>query len=145
MRRAGSDCAGAGADADERRAHLYKLSKWRRKMRMSETMRRNLAVAEPEIERLASELSIPADVKERCLEIYKMAVERGLIKGRSIEGVVAASMYMACRECGMPRTLDEIAAASLGKKRIKNKKAILETKVEIGKIYRFLRKELEIR
>lgn len=134
-----------GGRTDEERARLYKLSKWHRKMRMSETMRRNLAIAEPEIERMTSELSIPADVKERCLEIYKMAVERGLIKGRSIEGVVAASIYMACRECGMPRTLDEIAAASLSKKQVKNKRAMLETKVEVGKIYRFLRKELEIK
>ncbi|MHC1579534.1 MAG: hypothetical protein ACXQTZ_02615, partial [Candidatus Alkanophagales archaeon] len=38
-----------------------------------------------------------------------------------------------------------IAAASLSKRRIRNKRAVLETKVEIGKIYRFLRKELEIR
>ncbi len=35
-----------------------------------------------------------------------------MIKDRSIEGVTAAAIYLACRECGVPGTLDEISEAA---------------------------------
>ena len=64
---------------------------------------------------------------------YKKAVEKRLIRGRSIEGVAAASLYAACRQCGVPRTLDEIGQASrTGRK-------------EIGRTYRFMVRELKMK
>ena len=60
------------------------------------------------------------------------AVEKGLIRGRSIESVVAASLYAACRFAKVPRTLDEIAEASdIGRK-------------QIGRTYRFLVRKLRL-
>lgn len=55
------------------------------------------------------------------------------IRGRSIEGVVAASIYAACRRCEIPRTLDEIAGASKVSKK------------DVGRTYRFLARELDIK
>ena len=64
--------------------------------------------------------------------VYRRAVEKGLIRGRSIEGVTAASIYAACRQCKVPRTLDEIANSSkLNRK-------------EIGRTYRYISRELGI-
>ena len=61
------------------------------------------------------------------------AVEKRLIRGRSIEGVAAASLYAACRQCNVPRTLDEIGQASrTGRK-------------EIGRTYRFMVRELKMK
>src|SRR2546428_569761 len=58
---------------------------------------------------------------------------RHRIRGRSIEGVVAASLYAACRQCNVPRTLDEIANSSrVGRK-------------EIGRTYRFMTRELKLK
>ncbi len=44
--------------------------------------------------------------------IYKKGLERGLEKGRSYAQITASSLYAACREKGVPTTLDEVAAAS---------------------------------
>src|SRR5881628_3163695 len=63
----------------------------------------------------------------------RKAVNKNLIRGRSIEGVVAASLYAACRQCNVPRTLDEIANSSrVGRK-------------EIGRTYRFMTRELKLK
>jgi transcription initiation factor TFIIB len=62
-----------------------------------------------------------------------MAVQRGLVRGRSMESVVAGALYAACRRHEVPRTLDELSEASgIDKK-------------EIGRKYRFITRELGIR
>src|SRR5215216_657932 len=40
---------------------------------------------------------------------YRKALDKHIIKGRSIRALVVASVYAACRELNVPRTLDEIA------------------------------------
>jgi len=59
-----------------------------------------------ELDRMASRLELPKSVREAAAVNYKKAVDKRLIRGRSIEGVAAASLYAACRQCGVPRTLD---------------------------------------
>ncbi len=113
-----------------RRAQLYRLRKWHQRIRVSSSLERNLAQAFTELESIASRLDLPKNVREMAAKIYRKAVEKGLTKGRSIEGVTAAAIYFACRECGVPRTLDEISEAA----RINRK--------EIGKTYRFVAREL---
>jgi len=116
----------------KRRAQIYRLRKWQRRIRVSDATERNLAFALSEIDRMASHLALPRNVREAASLIYRKAVEERLIRGRSIEGVAAAALYAACRECKVPRTLDEIADVSrVGKK-------------EIGRSYRFIARELLI-
>lgn len=115
-----------------RRAQIYRLRKWQRRIRVSDATERNLAFALSEIDRMSSHLALPRNVREASAVIYRKAVEERLIRGRSIEGVAAAALYAACRECKVPRTLDEIADVS----RV--------TKKEIGRSYRFIARELMI-
>lgn len=114
------------------RAQWYRLRKWQRKIRISGATERNLAFALSEIDKDSSSLGLPRSVRESASVVYRNAVNNKLIRGRSIEGVVAACVYVACRQCNVPRTLDEIADVS----RV--------TKREIGRTYRFLARELEI-
>jgi transcription initiation factor TFIIB len=115
------------------RAQLYRLRKWQRRIRVSNATERNLAFALSELDRMASGMSLPRNVRETAAMIYRKAVNKNLIRGRSIEGVVAASLYGACRQCGVPRTLDEIGASSrVGRK-------------EIGRTYRFMTRELKLK
>jgi len=115
------------------RAQLYRLRKWQRRIRVSNATERNLAFALSELDRIASSMGLPRNVRETAAMIYRKAVNKNLIRGRSIEGVVAASLYGACRQCNVPRTLDEIAAASrVGRK-------------EIGRTYRFMTRELKLK
>ena len=85
------------------------------------------------LDRMASAMGLPRNVRETAAMIYRKAVNKNLIRGRSIEGVVAASLYAACRQCNVPRTLDEVASSSrVGRK-------------EIGRTYRFMTRELSLK
>jgi len=113
------------------RIELYKLRKWQRRVRVSDATERNLAVALSELSKLSSSLNLPKNILETASVIYRKAIRKRLIRGRSIHNVTAAAIYMSCRQCGVPRTLDEIAtASSLNKK-------------DIGRSYRFMVRELE--
>ncbi|TLZ65477.1 MAG: transcription initiation factor IIB [Methanobacteriota archaeon] len=115
------------------RAQLYRLRKWQRRIRVSNATERNLAFALSELDRMASGMGLPRNVRETAAMIYRKAVNKNLIRGRSIEGVVAGSLYAACRQCNVPRTLDEIANSSrVGRK-------------EIGRTYRFMTRELKLK
>ncbi|HKJ97016.1 MAG TPA: TFIIB-type zinc ribbon-containing protein, partial [Thermoplasmataceae archaeon] len=99
------------------RAQLYRLRKWQKRIKVSNAAERNLSQALQELERMASNLSIPNDVRETAAVIYRKAVKQNMIRGRSIEGVVAGAIYAACRITNVPRTLDEIAAVTRVKKK----------------------------
>jgi transcription initiation factor TFIIB len=91
---------------------------------------RNLADALGQIARINAALDLPYSTRERASRIYRDARRAGLLPGRSIDTLAAASVYAACRCSGQVRTLGEVAAAaqcSVGK-------------VEIG--YRLLNREL---
>ena len=114
------------------KAQFYRMRKWHKRTSISSSMERNLAIALSELERISSSLMLPNNVKEASALLYRKAVEKGLIRGRLIESVVAAVLYTICRQYGIPRTLDEIAEVSgINKK-------------EIGRTYRFLKRDLGI-
>jgi transcription initiation factor TFIIB len=115
------------------RAQLYRLRKWQRRIRISDATERNLAIALSGLDRLTSSLGLPRSVRETASMIYRKAAMKNLIRGRSIEGVTAASLYAACRQCHVPRTLDEIS------------KVAHMPKKEVGRNYRFISRELELK
>ena len=112
---------------------IYRLRKWNKRLRISGTGERNLAIALGDLDRQSSKLGLPRDVREDAALIYRSAAKRNIVRGRSIEGMVAASVYTAARRNGLPRTLDEVSEVSN------------VTKKQIGKNYRFLTKELGIK
>ena len=115
------------------RAQLFRLRKWQRRIRISNATERNLASALSILDRMASSLGLPRTVRETAAMIYRKAALRNLIRGRSIESVTAASLYAACRQCHVPRTLDEIArTANMSRK-------------EIGRNYRYVSRELGLK
>ena len=110
---------------------FFRLRKWQ--YRISTAIERNLKLALAELKRVASFLKLPKSVEEESARIYTLAVQRGLVRGRSMESVVAGALYAACRRHEVPRTLDELEEASgIDKK-------------EIGRTYRFVTRELGIR
>ncbi len=113
------------------KAQVYRLRKWQRRIRVSDATERNLAFALSEITKIANNLNLPKSILETASVIYRKAVKERLIRGRSIQGVTAAAIYLACRQCGLARTLEEIAQASSVNKK------------EVGRSYRFLIKELD--
>jgi transcription initiation factor TFIIB len=115
----------------KKRAQYYRLRKWHK--RLIESKDRNLSFALSELQRIISFLNLPKPVHERIARYYEEAVDKGLVRGRSIESVIAALVYAVSRQFGTPRTLDEIAEASGLEKR------------EIGRTYRYVARELAVR
>lgn len=112
------------------RNRFFRLRKWQ--YRISTAIERNLKLALAELKRISSYLKLPKSVEEEAARIYTLAVQRGLVRGRSMESVVAGSLYAACRRHDVPRTLDELSEASSIEKK------------EIGRTYRFITRELNI-
>ncbi len=117
----------------KRRLEFLRYRKWQIRSRIQSSVDRNLAQAMNELDRLANQLHLTKAVREEAAIIYRKAVEKGLVRGRSIESVVAASVYVACRLKRVPRTLDEISMYTRANRK------------EIARCYRLLIKELQIR
>lgn len=101
------------------RERLQQLSERQRRKKLSRSIGKQRLHAQDEIERLSSMLFINEETREGSLAIYRKAWENDLIHGRSIEKILAASIYMACRKNKEPRTLDEIEnATNVGRKDI---------------------------
>jgi transcription initiation factor TFIIB len=70
---------------------------------------RGLKQALPELGHLREALGLPDTIVEKSAYFYRKASRMGLIKGRTVSSVLAACIYLACRELETPRTLNEIA------------------------------------
>jgi transcription initiation factor TFIIB len=116
--------------SSEKRSQMHRLRKWQERIRTKDAGERNLQFALSEIDRMASALGVPRSVREVASVIYRRALKEDLIRGRSIEGVATAALYAACRQEGIPRSLDEVAEVA----RVEQK--------EIGRTYRYIAQEL---
>ncbi|MAF35124.1 hypothetical protein CMO91_04735 [Candidatus Woesearchaeota archaeon] len=116
--------------SSKERNTIFRLRKWQ--YRISTAIERNLKLALSELKRVSSFLKLPKSVEEEAAMVYTQAVQRGLVRGRSMESVVAGALYAACRRHEVPRTLDELSEASGIEKK------------EIGRTYRFITRELGI-
>ncbi len=100
--------ANGRAIAANNRAAIYRMRKWQIRTLVHSAQHRNLSIAMSELDRLTSQLGIPGETKETAALIYRKALGRRLVRGRSIEGMVAATIYLSCRIHKIPRQLDEI-------------------------------------
>ncbi|MEF8841259.1 MAG: transcription initiation factor IIB [Haloarculaceae archaeon] len=112
------------------RQKMQRLRTWNERFRTRDSKERNLKQALGEIDRMASALGLPENVRETASVIYRRALADDLLPGRSIEGVSTASLYAAARQAGTPRSLDEITGVS----RVE--------KDEIARTYRYVVREL---
>jgi transcription initiation factor TFIIB len=110
---------------------FLRLKKWQE--RVSTSIERNLRLAMAELRRETSFLNLPSVVRDESARVYNFVLQRGLVRGRSMESVIAACIYAACRSYNIPRTLDEIAATSDVPRK------------EIGRTYRFMIRKLGIK
>jgi transcription initiation factor TFIIB len=113
------------------RLQMWRLRKWQIRSRVHSSIDRNLSQAMSTLDRISGSVNISPPVKEKAALIYRKALDKGLVRGRSISGVIAASLYAACRKSGLPRSLSEIAEASLINKK------------DVGRCYRLLLHELD--
>ena len=77
-------------------------------------------------------LGLTNPVIERAAYYYRKAFDSNLIKGRAIKEMVVASIYAACKEMSIPRTLQEVSYAA-------NAEPIFS-----GRCYRIMSRKLRI-
>jgi len=118
-------------DSSQQTRKYLRLKKWQE--RVSTSIERNLRLAMSELRRVASFLELPSVVKDEAARIYNYVLQRGLVRGRSMESVIAACIYAACRSYNIPRTLDEIANASEVERK------------EIGRTYRYIIRKIGLK
>ncbi|SFR46098.1 transcription initiation factor IIB [Halogeometricum limi] len=114
------------------RQKMERLRTWNERFRTRDSKERNLKQALGEIDRMASALGLPDNVRETASVIYRRALDDDLLPGRSIEGVATSALYASARMAGTPRSLDEITSVSrVGKD-------------EISRTYRYVVRELKL-
>jgi transcription initiation factor TFIIB len=115
------------------RSKMERLRTWDHRSIVYTSGDRNLIKAFGQLDRLKEKLGLSDTVVEKAAYIYRRAQERGLVKGRTIDTMLAAAVYSACREMETPRTIKDISA--VGNIRRKN----------LARNYRTLVFELDIK
>jgi transcription initiation factor TFIIB len=126
------DARGNRLDPDTR-SKMNKLKRYDTRTKLDDTWGRNLSIAMAELDRMAAALHIPQTVKEDAALLYRRALKKDLIRGRSIDAFVAASLYAACRLHRVPRPLKNISKAST------------REHSEVSRTYRLILRELELK
>jgi transcription initiation factor TFIIB len=89
-----------------------RLRTWDFRTQRHSSSDRSLWIAFSQLAVLKDKLGLSDVIIEKTAYIYRKAVEKQLTRGRTISGVLAAALYIACRELGTPRTLNNISASS---------------------------------
>jgi len=91
---------------------IDRLRTWDSRTQVYTSTDKNLTQAFTQLDTLKDKLGLSDVIVEKTAYIFRKAVERALLRGRAISSILAAAVYIACREMGMPRTLSEIASSS---------------------------------
>jgi transcription initiation factor TFIIB len=91
---------------------MQRLRTWDARSRSNISGHRNLMRAFNELDRLKDKLGLTDAIVEKAAYIYRKAEEKQMIKGRSVSAIMAAAIYMACRELGAPKSLREMTETS---------------------------------
>jgi len=130
--KADRDASGRKIDA-EMRSTMNRLRTWDLRAHVHTSVERNLIQAFDELDILKDKLALSGAIVEKSAYIYRKVLDRGLVRGRTTLGIMAAATYAGCREMETPWTLKDIAAAS----NIKRK--------DIARNYRMLLSELDFK
>ncbi|MGC8812306.1 MAG: transcription initiation factor IIB [Candidatus Aenigmatarchaeota archaeon] len=116
----------------EQKEVFHRLRKWQVRTRVSDGLERSLAFGLGEIDKISGQgyLNLPKNAVENASLIFRKVAKERISRGRSIKGVVAASIYLSCRQLGIPRSLEEVSEVSGVEKR------------EVAKDYRTIVKEI---
>jgi transcription initiation factor TFIIB len=112
---------------------MDRLKRYDNRAKFDETWRRNLSIAMAELDRMATKLHLPQQIKENSAFLYRKALKKDIIRGRSIEAFVAACIYAACRQAKIPRPLRTVARLST------------RDYSEVARTYRLILQELDLK
>jgi transcription initiation factor TFIIB len=112
---------------------MNRLRRYDHRSKINDSQARNLSIAMPELDRVATQIHLSEMAKLQAAQLYRKVLDKDLVRGRSIESFVAASIYAVCRMNGIPRPLRNISKAST------------RDYLEVARSYRILVRELDLR
>ena len=130
--KANKDSTGRKLNASMNSA-MERLRTWDARTRAHAAGHRNLMKAFRELDRLKDRLGLSDVIVQKTAYIYRKAQDRQLIRGRSTSSILAAAIYIACREMGAQRTLGDVTKITDVKRK------------ELSRSYRLLILELDIK
>ena len=117
----------------EQRSKVQRMRRWNKISSNNRSYHRNLKNAFAILSTIKDKLSLSDTLIEKAAYNYRKALDKKIIKGRSIRALIVAAVYASCRDMSVPRTLEEISVVA-------NTDAIFA-----GKCYRLLVRNLELR
>lgn len=102
-------------------SQMHSLRKWQQRVRVSSPRERRLANVLTRMSDTCQALSLPRNVLETASMIYRSLDEHMYVKGKSVTGMSVATVYMACKQCGVVRSIEEICAAICTPRSVKPK------------------------
>jgi transcription initiation factor TFIIB len=88
---------------------IQRLRTWNNRSQLNDSISRNLDKALKYLNNFGDKLYLSPAVMENAAYIYRKAAIKKLAKGRSTVSLVAASIYAACREISIPKTISDIS------------------------------------
>ncbi|EJD53975.1 cyclin-like protein [Auricularia subglabra TFB-10046 SS5] len=79
---------------------------------------RSIQTAFREISNMCDSFSLPKSISDIAKQLYKRADEEKLLRAKSLDAVIAACIFIACRQAQVPRTFREICELTRVPKKI---------------------------
>ena len=102
-------------------SQMHNLRKWQQRVRVSSPRERRLANVLAKMGETCDGLSLSKNVLETASMIYRNLDEHVDVKGKSVVSITAATIYMACKQCDVVRSLEEICRGICPSKDVKSK------------------------
>ena len=100
---------------------MHNLRKWQQRVRVSTPRERRLSIVLAKIGETCKTLALSKNVLETASMIYRSLDGKVEVKGKSVVSISAATIYMACKQCAIVRSLDEICRGLCSPKDLKPK------------------------
>ena len=101
---------------------MHRIGKWQPRVRVSSSRERRLSNILGRISEICQNCSLPKNVIETASMIYRSLDGKNIqVKGKSVDSISAAVVYMACKQCDVIRSLDEILREVCHASKVKSK------------------------
>lgn len=100
---------------------MHNLRKWQQRVRVSSPRERRLANVLSKMGETCDGLNLSKNILETASMIYRNLDGRIDVKGKSVASITAATIYIACKQCNVVRSLEEICRGICAPKDVKSK------------------------
>jgi len=106
----------------ETKSQMHRLGKWQKRVRVASSRDRRLSNVLGKVSEICQKSSLPKNVIETASLIYRVLDAKDIkVKGKSVISISAAVVYMACKQCDVIRSIEEILREVCHAKELKSK------------------------